>query len=291
MMPAAMLLGGVCHTSFSGLSFLTPWLIFLILLLTYCNLSLRRVRLVPLHGWLVGIQLIGSALVYFLLRPFNETLAQATMICVLAPTATSAPVITRLLGGEVESLISYSLLCNAVVAVFAPLFFSLVGHREEASFLESFLAIGRQVGVLLVVPFVLGILLRSLFPAVAARANALSNVSFCLWTVALTVVSANIVSFILEQNTGHHRLEATMAVCSMVICVAQFAVGRKLGRRYGVAITGGQSLGQKNTILAIWMAQTYLHPLSSIGPATYVLWQNLANSFQVWKKSRQKQKP
>ena len=45
-------------------------------------------------------------------------------------------------------------------------------------------------------------------------------------------------------------------------------------------------MGQKNTILAIWMAQTYLNPLSSIVPAAYVLWQNLINSYQLWRKQR-----
>ena len=34
-------------------------------------------------------------------------------------------------------------------------------------------------------------------------------------------------------------------------------------------------LGQKNTVLAIWMAYTYLNPLSSVGPGSYVLWQNI----------------
>jgi len=41
-------------------------------------------------------------------------------------------------------------------------------------------------------------------------------------------------------------------------------------------------LGQKNTILAIWMAQMYLNPISSIAPGAYVLWQNIINSYQVW---------
>ena len=112
---------------FSRLAFLTPWLIFTMLLLTYCNLSLRRVRPTAMHGWLISIQVLGSVAVYLLLRPLDEVLAQAVMVCLLAPTATSAPVITRLLGGSVESLTTYSLMCNAVVAVLAPLMFSWAG--------------------------------------------------------------------------------------------------------------------------------------------------------------------
>ena len=51
-------------------------------------------------------------------------------------------------------------------------------------------------------------------------------------------------------------------------------------------ISGGQALGQKNTVLAIWMAYTYLNPLSSVGPGSYVLWQNIINSYQLWKKRK-----
>ena len=76
----------------------------------------------------------------------------------------------------------------------------------------------------------------------------------------------------------------------MVICVVQFGVGRMLGRRYGDAAAGGQSLGQKNTVLAIWMAVTYLNPFSSVGPGSYVVWQNIFNSYQLWKKRKSEMK-
>ena len=75
-----------------------------------------------------------------------------------------------------------------------------------------------------------------------------------------------------------------MAFAALLLCVAQFALGRWIGKKYGETIAGGQGLGQKNTILAIWMAQVYLSPLSSIGPAAYVLWQNSINSWQLWRR-------
>ena len=61
-----------------------------------------------------------------------------------------------------------------------------------------------------------------------------------------------------------------------------------IGTRYSDRISAGQALGQKNTVLAIWMAYTYLDPLSSVGPGSYVLWQNLFNSYQLWKKRKKK---
>lgn len=67
-------------------------------------------------------------------------------------------------------------------------------------------------------------------------------------------------------------------------------LGKLIGKKYYNTIAGGQGLGQKNTVLAIWMALTYLNPLASIGPASYVVWQNSINSFQLWIKERKETK-
>ena len=80
-----------------------------------------------------------------------------------------------------------------------------------------------------------------------------------------------------------------IAVCSGIVCCCQFFFGRKLGGLYGDKVMGGQGLGQKNTILAVWLALTYLNPIASIGPAAYVFWQNTINSWQLWRKARANQ--
>ena len=88
----------------------------------------------------------------------------------------------------------------------------------------------------------------------------------------------------MQQDSKDYGAEILMAIAALVLCIAQFALGRRIGKKYGETIAGGQGLGQKNTILAIWMAQVYLSPLSSIGPAAYVLWQNSINAFQLYRK-------
>ena len=63
-------------------------------------------------------------------------------------------------------------------------------------------------------------------------------------------------------------------------------VGRLIGKKYGDIVAGVQAIGQKNTILAILMAQTFLNPLYSIVPAMDIICQNLFNSYQIWQKNR-----
>ena len=93
-------------------------------------------------------------------------------------------------------------------------------------------------------------------------------------------------AFIIDQGSENVREEILIALFSLVACSAQFLLGKVIGQRYNDRIAGGQALGQKNTVLAIWMALTYVHPIASIGPASYVVWQNIINSWQLWKKNK-----
>ena len=286
MLPLAMLTGALSYRLVGYISFLTPYLIFTMLLLTFCKLSPREMRLHPLHKWLLLIQLVGCVVVYGLVYLYDPVVAQGALFCVLAPTATSAAVITGMLGGSVAFLTNYVLLCNIGVAIMAPVLFSFMGSQSEMPFFESFLFICRQVGPLLILPLVFAWSLRAFLPKLHARILSVHKLSFYLWAVALTIVTGSTVRFLVEQQDPDYTVEIGLAVVSLVICVGQFLLGRRLGKKYGDPVSSGQGLGQKNTILAIWMAQVYLNPIASIAPAAYVLWQNSINSYQLWLKGR-----
>ncbi|MDD3780541.1 MAG: transporter, partial [Proteiniphilum sp.] len=104
----------------------------------------------------------------------------------------------------------------------------------------------------------------------------------------LTVVIGNVTQYVRLQDDGNYTLEVIIAVSSLLICLLQFFFGRKIGTRFGWTVAGGQGLGQKNTVLAIWLTQTYLNPLATLGPGAYVLWQNLVNSWQIWRYAKGK---
>jgi BASS family bile acid:Na+ symporter len=74
---------------------------------------------------------------------------------------------------------------------------------------------------------------------------------------------------------------AGIAVVSLICCLVQFAVGRRIGARYGEVIAAGQSLGQKNTVFAIWFAYTFLTPVTAIAGGFYSVWHNLVNTYQL----------
>lgn len=287
-----MIIGIAFHNQLAVLSPVTPYLLSLMLFITYCRISWSDIHLTRLHYILLAIQYVGSASVYLALRQLNETLAQAAMICVLAPTATSAPVVAGILGGNIASVAAFSLFSNLSVAFIAPLYLSLIGQTgSEVPFITSFWYIFRKVVPIIVFPFFIALLLRKVSPKAHQKIRSAQIVSFYLWATALTIVIGNVVNFVIAQGGGKYTLEIIIGIISLIICLLQFVTGRKIGSKYDRTIAGGQGLGQKNTVLAIWLTQTYLNPVASLGPGLYVLWQNLVNSYQIWKKKAVPQNP
>lgn len=281
-----MITGALFYRYVGLLSFLTPGLIFIMLLVTYCKLSLRQMNLTPLHAWLLGIQVIGGLAVYGLLYHIDPLVAEGAFICVFCPTATAAAVITGMLGGDIACLATYSLLSNLTVALVSPLIFSFTGEHVTLPFWESLSKIGTEMIPLLIAPFLCALALQKFLPKAHATLQSRQSISFYLWAVSLTIVMGKTVSFIMGQNGSEYREEVLIALFALIVCLLQFALGKLIGHKYGQTIAGGQGLGQKNTVLAIWMALTYLNPLASIGPASYVVWQNCFNSWQLWIKER-----
>jgi len=287
LLPIAMVLGIAFHKQLALFSPVIPYLLALMLFITYSRVSWSDIRLTRFHYILLAIQYLGSAVIYLALRPFNEILAQAAMICVLTATATSAPVVAGILGGSISVTAAYTIISNLSVAFIAPLFLSLIGESGTAlPFGSSFWHIFSSVMPILILPFLLTFIIQKTAPGVHRQIRSAQIVSFYLWAAALTVVIGNITNYVRLQDDGNYTLELIIALTSLVICLLQFYFGRKIGRKYGRTIAGGQSLGQKNTVLAIWLTQTFLNPLATLGPGMYVLWQNLVNSWQLWKKKR-----
>ena len=286
MLPIAMITGTLTYPWVAKLAFLTPYLIFVMLLVTFSKISWKEIRLRPAHIWLLLIQLFGSITVYVLIRPFNELLAQGALICLLTPTATAAVVITGMLGGNVGFLTAYVMFCNLAVAMAAPVYFSLIGVHGELVFLQSVGYICLRVFPLLVLPLFIAFALRKWIPKAHQALIRIPQLTFYLWAIALTIVTGVTVQYVLNSDNSDYMAEIGLAVVALVFCCIQFIAGRYIGRRYGDPVSSGQGLGQKNTILGIWMAQTFLHPLVSVAPAAYILWQNIINSYQIWHKNR-----
>ena len=135
--------------------------------------------------------------------------------------------------------------------------------------------------MVLVLPLILGYLIRHYLHSLHLWIVSKPNLGFYFWAVSLSITTGITVKNIVHSNASVSLL-LMIAVLSLIICFIQFGIGRAIGTRFGEKINSGQALFQKNTALSIWVAYMYLHPVASVGAGCYVLWQNIINSLELW---------
>ena len=278
----------------SLLAVVQPGLIFAMLFVTFCKVRIKELKPSKWHLWLLAFQLLSfiaiSLTIAFVPRmPVTvRVLLEAAMMCLLCPTATAAAVITARLGGNSASLISYTMQINIAVALVAPFFLAMSHPVDGMSLASSFMLILGKVFPLLLLPLLCAELLRKILPGVhKLLVTKGRNLPFYLWLVALSLAIAMTTRAIAHSDLSIWVM-AGIALVSLVCCVLQFAFGRYVGRRNGEVIAGGQSLGQKNTVFAIWFACTFLTPVTAIAGGFYSLWHNLVNTWQLYKHNHKK---
>jgi BASS family bile acid:Na+ symporter len=284
-MPLAMLAGLLFHNFMDKIAFLAPYLIFVMLLITFCRVEFKGMRITRFHWLLLAVQVAGGLACYFAIRPFSEVVAQGAFICIFCPTATAAPVITGMLGGDIVKLITYSLISNTVVAFLSPRCFAMMADTDF-SVIDSTITIAQRVVPLIIAPLFVALILKRAAPKTHKVLAEHQSLSFYIWALSLFIVVGRAVSFILKEPASYIPEMIILALVSLLTCLAQFGIGRRIGAACGDKVAGTQGLGQKNTVLAIWMALTYLNPISSVAPAAYVAWQNTINSLQLYFKAK-----
>lgn len=249
----------------------------------------------------------------------DPSVAQSWMLCFLMPSATAAPIIAGKLGGSIQNLTTYTLITNLSTAILVPLLFPWINPALDMPFWLSVWAILRRVGIVLLGPFVTAWLLRLIYDAIQRHkgsdktfqlSRSWAQVPFYAWVCTILILMGNITNTLIYDT--YSPLSAVLiCIGALISCFIQFTVGKWLGYRFpatshgmdykdvvinpatapttpaGISrVTAGQALGQKNTTLAIWLAQAYLNPLTALGPAAYMIIQNLFNAAQLSKAAK-----
>ena len=284
-MPLAMVVGAVLCRPLAQLeaasaNMLTPLLIASMLFLTFCRIDLRQMRLKWIHLAMLAVQIVGGVVVFVAVKPLlGVVVAQGAMMCVLAPIAMAAVVIGGMLGANVATMVSYSLVCNIVTAVVVPPILHAFGNGTC-----TFVEIISRVAPTLIAPFVVAQALRYTLPKLAKWFADHSSYSFYIWLFSLVLVMGRTTAFIIDTD-ANILTEIELALVALILCLAQFRLGRYMGEKSGDRVAGAQSVGQKNTILAIWLSLNFLNPIASIAPTAYIVWQNFVNSYQIYRKN------
>lgn len=269
-----------------------PIFMFLVLFTTFCKVDFHRMRPVGWHFWvglfqLLFVAVVVGAILVFDIKGDNLILMESVLTCIIGPCAAAAAVVTAKLGGDLEEMTTYTFMSNLITALLVPLCFPLIDKSVEMDFWQAFATILYKVCMVLVVPMGLAYIVKHFMHRFHRWVLSIKDLSFYLWGVSLMIVTGITVKNIVHAESSAHFI-LLIAIMVLLLCLMQFAVGRYVGHFFHRTQEAGQALGQKNTAFAIWIAYTYLNPLSSVGPGCYILWQNLINSIELYFSPKEK---
>lgn len=207
----------------------------------------------------------------------NEDFAVMAFLIGMTPTANAAPVITGLLGRREDyatvSVVSTNLFTAVALAPVSALVFG------DALEIDTF-SLAWKTMMLVGVPFALSVIFRNFMKPVAAFVRRWKFLSFYLWMVMLFTVCAQSSAYVSKQEHLSPTLLLEIFALAASLCAINFAAGYFLGEpRFRRECS--QSLGQKNTMLMLWVGLAFFNPVVALGPTFYVVCHNLWNSWQL----------
>lgn len=275
------------HTVNQIITYLQPALLFIMLYVSFCKVSPKELKPRRWMMKLLGIQVLSFCLLGFLIICIpnipGKAVIESAMICMICPTATAASVVTTKLNGNPSTVVSYTCLINFSAAMAIPVVVSFIHEgAQKYDFITSFTLILGKVFPLLILPLLLAWFTRFMSPKFHRKILNQKDLAFNLWAVALTLAIAITVKAIMHSDNSIFEM-ICIAIASLLCCLIQFYIGHKIGKQHQEPIAGTQSLGQKNTIFAIWMGYTFLNPVTAMAGGFYSVWHNVINSWQLWR--------
>lgn len=266
-----------------------PIVLFTLLYVTFCKIEINEMKPRLWHFLLQGIRtmLAGLFVVLICLTTNADTklVLEGMFVCVICPTAAAAPVVTEKLGGSIGSLTTYTIIANVFTMIIIPLYFPMVEKAAHITFVSAALMVLRNVTMVLVTPLLLALLSRKLFPRFVEKVKSKKNLAFYLWCLNLSIVTGVTIKNIMHANISGPLL-LLLLMLPLAVTIFQFGIGKVVGRPFGASISAGQALGQKNTVVGIWLTLAFLNPLAAVAPGAYVIWQNIVNAWQLWYKDK-----
>lgn len=303
-LPCSLVLGALGYLIFANVPFLQPLgdavgprlvelmpvVLFALLYVTFCKIEIKEMK--P-KAWHFVLQLIRTSLALLMVIAIclfgknyeTKVILEGAFICFICPTAAAVAVVTEKLGGSIGSLTTYTVIANIFTMIIIPSLFPMVEKEADVSFLYMSMMVFRNVTTVLVVPLLLALLSRKFLPRFVDKVKSVKDLGFYMWCFNLTILMGETLRNFLHATVSGWIL-ALLLIVPLVVCLVQFAIGKAVGRHWDASISAGQALGQKNTIVGIWLTLTFLNPLAAVAPGAYVVWQNLVNGWQLWYKEK-----
>lgn len=279
------MLAGALLPQASALSFLVQYLLMTMLFFAFLDIEIKPSAIRGNVFLVLLANLVVAFVAFETCSLISPQLGMAAFITAIAPTAISSTVIVSFIKGRVEFMVAAVLLTNIAMALVVPFVLPhIVGAQVQISTWEVL----QPVLITMLAPLILARLAAHLPQKARSLVYAGKRYSFQVWILNLFIISAKASDFVLRENGGSLLALGQIALVSLVICAANFALGALIGGRDYWQETS-QALGQKNNTFAIWIALSFISPLVAMGPTFYVLYHNLYNTWQIYRFEKRRQ--
>ena len=303
MLPVAIVLGISLYLAYRGLPFLHPaggvlhkvasegqrLVIALLLFFQFVKVSPHDLQPRRWHIYTLLFQVI-SFLVLAVLTAFTKgyvgrVLLECAMLCLICPTAAAAGVVTEKLGGSLAETITYVVIINVAATFLIPIVIPMIRPSDEFGFWAYVGHIALKIFPVLILPALVAWTIRYTTHKLQRWLMRLSRYAFYIWGVGLTLAMVLATRALILSDLPAFAVALVVAV-SLASCALQFAYGRFIGKRVAKdngKTTVGQAMGQKNTSFLIWLGYNYMTPVTSVAGGLYAIWQNLFNSWELYR--------
>lgn len=260
-------------------TFLVRYFVMMMLFFAFLNIDLHSRILTRLHFKVLIVNLLLPVLLFLLFYPLGYTYAICAFVIGIAPTAAGAPVLTDFLRADVAFVTVSVILTSPVIAMVLPFVLPpLLGPVAAVSVPDLILPILSLVFV----PLILSQVIKRFFRRLHAFLLRGKPIAFYLFISNVFIACGKATNFIQTDETTGLRTIGVIAVITGLVCLLQFQIGERLGGKTR-PIEGSMAVGRKNTMFAIWLALTFISPVAAMAPIFYILFQNLYNSWQIYR--------
>lgn len=291
-MPAAILLG-IFLPQAHFLSAILPFSIGLMMILTFIEKISPQEHGVTFkieaHAFLTSLVLCAALVGAYYAFGLSKALLLGGLIVCLAPPANAAPAMTKILGGNPVLALKILIVGHLIACFTIPLIFGYFTGNSGEYFAMS-RRIFNSIQPIISIPLAIALGLRAFYPEIADKVENYQKYTLYIWCFNVFIIisraSYDIRSMGPEQlwRSGVFQEEL---VLSAVLCGLLFFLGWFFDRKHH-PIEGSQSMGQKNTMLVIWISQAYAGSVAALCPVFYVVWQNIVLSWMSRGKKKKK---
>lgn len=258
-----------------------PYCLIYMLTVVFLRMELTQRAFSWRHFLVIAVNIASAFACWkgLLLCGVPEPFAQAAFFTAITPTATAAPVIVSLLGGNISFATVGFVLSALIVSLVLPIAVPLVLHQSAWTAMPLVLS---RVCFVTLLPGIIALVLRLVFKTRSQQwGKKLTPSTLYTWMALVAIIAASASHFLEHEGQHFSRTDILwVLLINVFIGIYSFGVGALLGIK-GYMRECSQLLGQKNTSYTTYLAFSCGAPFAALGPAFYVFFHNAWNGLQL----------